>query len=67
MGALFSKPKEVKAPPVPDPVPIPVEDDTAGEFAKKEQQRKSGFKKTFLTGQLTPQSTGKKRVFGGGA
>ncbi len=54
----------IKPPPVPDPPPIPVVSDEAGDFAAKEQRRRSGFRQTFLTGSLTPKSTGKKTTFG---
>ena len=65
MGNLFGgKPKEVKPPPVPDPAPVPVVSDEAGEFAAKEERKKSGISKTFLTGNLTPKSTGKKQLLG---
>lgn len=63
MGGLFGgKPKEIKAPPVPPPPAIPVVQDEAAEFAVKEQARKSGFQQTFLTGNLTPKPTGKKKL-----
>lgn len=65
MGGLFGgKPKTVKAPPVPDPPPIPVVSDESEEFAIKEQQKRSGVRQTFLTGNLTPKTTGKKRTLG---
>jgi len=65
MGGLFGdKPKEVKPPPVPDPPPVPVVSSEAEEFAAKEERRKSGISKTFLTGNLTPKSTGKKQLLG---
>ena len=65
MGGLFGdKPKEVKPPPVPDPPPVPVVSSEAEEFAAKEERRKSGVSKTFLTGNLTPKSTGKKTTLG---
>ncbi len=65
MGGLFDKPKVVKTPPVPPPPPIPVVQDEAAEFEVKEQARRSGFQQTFLTGNLIPKSTGKKRFLGG--
>ena len=64
MGGLFDKPKEITPPPVPDPPPVPVVSDEAEEFAIKEQRKKSGFQDTFLTGNLTPKSTGKKKLLG---
>ncbi len=63
-GLLGGKSKEVKAPPVPDPLPVPVVSDESEEFAIKEQRRRSGISKTFLTGSLTPKSTRKKTTLG---
>ena len=63
-GLLGGGGKEVKAPPVPDPPPVPVVSDKSEEFAIKEQRKRSGISKTFLTGNLTPKSTGKKSTLG---
>ena len=63
-GLLGGGPEEIKAPKVPDPAPIPVVDDSAADFALKEEKKKSGFQSTFLTGNLTPKSTGKKTLLG---
>ena len=65
MGGLFGgSPKKVTPPPVPDPPPVPVVSDEADEFEIKEQQKKSGASKAFLTGNLSPKDTGKKKVLG---
>ena len=64
MSGLLDSPEEIKAPPVPDPPPVPVVQDEAAEFALQEEKKKSGFKSTFLTGNLTPKSTGKKPFLG---
>jgi len=64
MGGLVSKPKTVKPPPVPEPPPVPTVQDEAEEFAIREEQRRSGLSKTFLTGNLKPQPTGKKTTLG---
>ena len=65
MGGIFGgKPKKVKPPPVPAPPPVPVVSDESEEFAIKEQRKRSGISKTFLTGNLTPKSTGKKTTLG---
>jgi hypothetical protein len=61
MTGAFDSPKEVKPPPVPDPPPVPVVQDEAEEFALREETSKSGFKSQFLTGNLTPKDTGKKK------
>ena len=64
LGIGGKKPKEVKPPPVPDPPPIPVVSDEAEEFAIRSLRKKSGISKTFITGNLTPKSTGKKKTLG---
>ncbi len=65
MSGLFGgAPEPVKPPPVPDPPPVPVVSDEAEEFQAKEIRKRSGFKQTFLTGNLTPKTTGKKKVLG---
>lgn len=61
MGGLLSKPKPVKAPPVPPPPPIPTVGKEVGEEAKRRRPR--GRRETFLTGDLIPE-TGKKKVLG---
>ena len=56
-----SKPK------MPDPVapaPIPILADETGDFEAKEARKRSSYRKTFLTGNLTPKSTGKKTTLG---
>ena len=65
MGGVFGgEPKEVTPPPVPAPPPIPTATDESEEFAIKEERRRSGLGKTFLTGNLSPKSTGKKTTLG---
>ena len=64
LGIGGKGPESVTPPPVPPPPPVPTVSDEAGDEAAKEQKRKSGVSKTFLTGQLTPKSTGKKAVLG---
>ena len=64
MGGLLDKPKTIKPPPVPDPPAIPVVSDEAEEAEIQKLRQRSGFEQTFLTGNLTPRSTGKKRVLG---
>ena len=63
-GLLGGKAKVVKPPPVPDPPPVPVVSDEAEEFSLAEQKRASGIGKTFLTGNLTPKSTEKRKTLG---
>ena len=61
MSGLGSKPKVVKpAPPKPVP-PIPTVSEEPSEQAKKRRPR--GFRETFLTGDLVPE-TRKKGVLG---
>ncbi|KKL12105.1 hypothetical protein LCGC14_2539110 [marine sediment metagenome] len=61
MSGLLSKPKPVKAPPVPPPVAIPDVGEEVGEQARRKAPR--GRRETFLTGDLIPE-TGKKKVLG---
>jgi len=63
MASLFSKPKSQDPPPVPGPEAIPEVADETGDFATKQAKKRSGFRKTILTGSLTP-NTGKKQVLG---
>ncbi len=61
MGGLISKPKAIKAPPVPPPPPIPTVGEEVGEQARKKRPR--GRRETFLTGDLIPeQGLGKRRL-----
>ena len=63
MGGVFSKPKVVKPPPPPAPAAIPGKAPEAGDTAIKRARRAGGFRKTMLTGALSP-STGKKTTLG---
>ena len=66
MGGVFSKPKKVKPPP-PPPLPAPVAtadvSQQAGETAIRRARRRGGYRKTMLTGALSP-TTGKKTTLG---
>ena len=64
MSGAFDEPEKITPPPVPDPPPVPIVQDEAEEFALQEEKKKSGFKSTFLTGNLTPKSTGLKTTLG---
>ena len=59
MGGLFSKPKSVKAPPVPDPVAIPEVSDETGDAEMRKAMQRSGFQRTIRTGMLKPKTSGK--------
>jgi len=60
MSGLFSRPKSVKPPPIP-----PVEEtEEPEEVAKKKAGRRRGYRRTIITGALTPE-TGKKQLLGG--
>lgn len=63
MGGLFSKPKKVRMPPVPEPEPMPESLGETGEEARKMRKRK-GRGKTIITGELEPEFVGKKRLLG---
>lgn len=56
MGGLFSSPKSVKLPPVPDPEPIPELSVDTGETKKK---KRTGRSETIVTGELEPVTTRK--------
>jgi hypothetical protein len=60
----MSKPKAVKAPPVPAPATIPDTAPEAGEDEAKRVRRQMGYQKQILTGNLTPKSTGKRTTLG---
>ena len=65
MGSVFGgSPDPIEAPPVPEPAPVPQVQSEAEEFAIKDERKRSGLSKTFLTGNLTPKSTGKKTTLG---
>ena len=66
MSGLFGKaPEPVTPPPVPEPPPVPQVSDETEDIAAKSVRRAAGFQKSaFLTGNLTPKSTGKKTTFG---
>lgn len=64
MGGLLDTPKPIAPPPVPPPPPIPEVQEEAEEFALQEKRGRSGRAQTFLTGNLTPRSTGKKTTLG---
>ena len=60
-GLLGGSPKVVKPTPPKAVPPVPTVSEEPGEQAKKKRPR--GFRDTFLTGDLIPE-TGKKKVFG---
>ena len=65
MSGLFSKPKSVKIPPPPVAEPPPIAADTGVEEAERRKvRRRRGRRETFLTGDLIPGLTEKKRVLG---
>jgi len=61
MGGMFSSPKSVKAPPPLPPPPLPATEPEGEDITRKKRPR--GRAKTFLTGELTPE-TGKKTTLG---
>lgn len=63
MSGLFSKPK-VPKPVVTPPPAIPQSGTEAEDFAGQSIAKRSGFKKTILTGSLAPPSRGKKQLLG---
>jgi hypothetical protein len=66
-GGLFNpetpkaiKPPEPPAP--PDPAAISLTQGDASDFEIRGERARSGISKTFLTGNLSPSSTGKKKT-----
>ena len=60
----MSKPRAVK-PPAPPPAAMPESAPEAGEDEAKKVRKQMGFQASILTGNLTPQSSGKKTKLGG--
>jgi len=60
MGGIFAKPRVVTAPAVPPPPPIPEVD----EEGVRPRRRRRGRAETFITGELEPETLGKKRLLG---
>ena len=63
MSGLFSKPKSPSPPKAPPPPPLVEQGGEASDFAMKRAQGRVGFKKTILTGELSPM-TQKKTLLG---
>ena len=63
MGGLFGGGGAPDPPPVPPPPPTPEVGPEAGEGAERAARSRSGFRKTILTGNLSPNS-GKKQILG---
>jgi hypothetical protein len=59
----MGKPKTPKPPPPPAPAPTVEETAPAGDEAVSRARRRGGYRRTILTGSLSP-STGKKAVLG---
>jgi len=59
----MGKPKAVKPPAPPPPAATPEVAPEAAETAIKQARRKGGYRKTILTGALSP-ATGKKTTLG---
>jgi len=67
MSGLFSRPKMQAPTPTPPPEP-PVIEESDMEMLDEDiiqRRKKLSRPKTILTGDLTPQNTGKKRLLGG--
>lgn len=63
MGSLFTGPSTPNLPKPPEPGPIPVVGKEPAEEEARKVRKRRGFKKTLITGALTPE-TGKKSVLG---
>ena len=60
MSGLFDSGKPVQAPPVPKTPPVPTVDEQVEDIARKKRPR--GREETFLTGDLIPQTTKKRKL-----
>ena len=60
----MSKPKAIKAPPLPAPAVIPDTTPAAGETEAKRVRKQMGYQSSILTGSLAPMSKGKKTTLG---
>lgn len=56
---IMGKPKKVEPPPAPAPIATEVQAEEAGEEEVRKQRRRSGRRKTVLTGALAPSVQGK--------
>ncbi len=65
MSFLFPKASAPKPPPVPPPAPIPQVGPETEDWAMIQAKKRAGFAKTIVTGDLSPVSTGKKKLLGG--
>lgn len=59
----MGKPKTPKTPPPPAPTPTVEETTPAADEATAKARRRGGYRRTVLTGALSP-TTGKKTVLG---
>jgi len=60
-----SKPKAIKAPPVPAPQAMPDTAPEAGDTEAKKVRRAMGYTRQILAGSLRPKTTGLKSTLGG--
>jgi hypothetical protein len=63
MKGLFGTPKKVTPPVVSESPTLPIVDTGAEDAATKQAMRRKGYKKTIITGALSP-SSGKKTALG---
>jgi hypothetical protein len=64
LDKMYGKPKVYTPPAVPEPVAVPQVPTETGETETKQQERKSGRAKTVITGDLEPETKGKKVLYG---
>jgi hypothetical protein len=66
MAGLFSRPKKASPVPMPkvaDPPPLPQVGPEPSEYAMRNLKKKSGFRKSILTGSVEPEMQ-KKKILG---
>jgi hypothetical protein len=59
-----SKPKPIDPPEPPEPVATPVVSSETDDFEAKQAKKRSAFGKSIVAGNITPKSSGKKKVLG---
>ncbi len=63
----FLSPNIPKTPPVPDPEPVEISDETSEEIRQEEARKRRARRSrasTVITGQFSPEITGKKSLLG---
>lgn len=65
LDMMYGKPQTFSPPAVPDPAAVPTVPSEVGESEYKKAAKRAGRAKTIVTGDLEPETKGKKILFGG--